>query len=139
MPEKVLLAGVILEDSNARIALQLRDEDPNIINPGLWSIFGGHIESGEPPAIAVQREMQEELSIKLSLDKLNLLGKFEHKQKEFYVFHYPVGNEMKTVILNEGQDWRWCSFDEIKSGVIQGKNVVDYHVEFIKRFHAAKL
>ncbi|MBT3669625.1 MAG: NUDIX domain-containing protein [Chloroflexi bacterium] len=139
MTENVLLAGVILEDSNGHIALQLRDEDPKIINPGLWSIFGGHIEIGELPGNAAQREMLEELSIHISLEKLDLLGKFEHHQKLFYVFHYQVTDEMNDVTLKEGQDWRWCTTDEINSGEINGKNIVDYHIEFIQRFRGGNI
>lgn len=42
--EKIFLAGVILEDDCGRIDFQLRDDNPKIVNPGMWSVFGGHID-----------------------------------------------------------------------------------------------
>ena len=75
------LAGVILEDEQGNIALQLRDDNPTIINPNKWSVFGGHIEPGEDPANAAVREIAEELGIALDPQKLNVLGEFEYKDR----------------------------------------------------------
>ena len=135
----ILLVGVILEDVQGRIALQLRDNNPKIINPGLWSVFGGHIEENEAPAMAAQREMKEELSIEIDLYKLNLLGDYGHKNKVFYVFLYKVTVEMESVDLREGQAWRWCEPAEIKTGNIEGIPVVDYHIEFLEHYWNGKL
>lgn len=135
---KVFLAGVILEDVRGRIALQLRDDNPKIANPGMWSVFGGHIEENEPPAIAAKREMKEELSIEIDLGKLKLLGEFKHKNKVFYVYLYKVIDEMKSVVLGEGQAWQWCEPAEIKTGTIKGISVVDYHVDFLVQYWNGK-
>ena len=59
------VAHVILLVDNCYV-LQLRDNKPNIAAPGKWSLFGGMVESGESPREALVREIQEELSIKLS-------------------------------------------------------------------------
>ncbi|MEY4355584.1 MAG: hypothetical protein RLZZ89_652, partial [Cyanobacteriota bacterium] len=40
-----------------RWLLQLRDDIDGIVYPGTWALFGGHIERGESPAQAVQREL----------------------------------------------------------------------------------
>ena len=45
-----------------RWLLQLRDDIDGIVYPGTWALFGGHIESGESPAQAVQRELTEEIN-----------------------------------------------------------------------------
>jgi 8-oxo-dGTP pyrophosphatase MutT (NUDIX family) len=46
-----------------RVVLQLRDDIPGIASPGCWSLFGGAVERGEDPRVAVEREVFEELSI----------------------------------------------------------------------------
>ncbi len=47
---------------DGRWLLQLRDDIDSIIYPGHWGLFGGHVEPGESPADAVQRELMEEIS-----------------------------------------------------------------------------
>ncbi len=133
MTEVIELAGIILVDEDGHIALQLRDDNPKIANPGKWSVFGGHIEAGEAPAKAAIREAYEELTITLRPEKLAFLGKFPYQNKLFYIYRYVISDEMATVELKEGQDWRWCTRAEIASLEIDGRPVVDYHTEFFER------
>ncbi len=37
--------------------MQLRDDFPHIIYPGVWGFFGGHIEIGENADIGIRREL----------------------------------------------------------------------------------
>ena len=46
---------------DGKFLLQLRDDIPGIAYPGCWALFGGHIEPGEIPEIALKRELQEEI------------------------------------------------------------------------------
>ncbi len=133
MSKIVEFVGVILEDNQGRVALQLREEEREL-NPDHWSVFGGHIEEGEEPLIAIVREMEEELSVKLSEDNLVSLGRVERAGHAYTIFHYQVEDELDEVVLKEGLDWRWCSIDEIKEGVIEGKRVVEYHAGFLVKF-----
>ena len=41
--------------------LQLRDSNPKISYPNVWSFFGGGIDTGETPWQVLQRELKEEL------------------------------------------------------------------------------
>lgn len=138
MTELIEMAGVVLENDRGELALQLRDTNPEIINPGLWSIFGGHVEAGETPAEAAVREMREELSVELDSQKLVLLGAHELKGRLFYVYYYRVTNELDQADLKEGRSWRWCSQAEILSGEIEGQPVVDYHIAFLQQFWTSR-
>lgn len=129
--------GVILEDRQGRIALQLRDQDQQL-NPDSWSVFGGHIENGELPLQAAVREIQEELSVALDPEKLQSLGRFEREDQAYTIYHYPVSNELEKAELTEGVAWRWCTPDEIERGTINGKPVVDYHTRFLVQFLSSR-
>ena len=44
--------------------------------PPPWGFFGGGIEPGETPLAAVLREIEEELTLKLTPDKLSYFGTY---------------------------------------------------------------
>jgi 8-oxo-dGTP diphosphatase len=46
------------------LVLHLRDDDPAISNPGRWSLFGGATDPGESSLQTIERELDEELSIR---------------------------------------------------------------------------
>ena len=46
-----------------KYVLHLRDDNPNIIAAGKWSLIGGQIEKGETPLQTIKREVTEELSV----------------------------------------------------------------------------
>lgn len=137
MSETVEFVGVILEDAQGRVALQLRENDREL-NPDHWSVFGGHMEEGEESAMAAIREIEEELSVKISADKLVSLGRFERKDHAYTIFYYRVEDELVDAVLKEGVDWRWCSPKEINEGVIEGKKVVSYHAKFLEHFFQSR-
>lgn len=62
MPKDRPQCGLILEDGEGRILLQLRNDKPTIPFPNRWGTFGGQIEIGESPIDAITREILEELS-----------------------------------------------------------------------------
>lgn len=64
-PEK-LVVSVILLDSDGRILLQQRDDQPEKY-PNWWTIFGGYVETDETAYEAIQRELREELDLELPL------------------------------------------------------------------------
>jgi len=63
-------AGVILVDPDGRIALQERDDRPDVVNPGRVTTFGGLAESAETPVAAACRELHEELGITVVAEQL---------------------------------------------------------------------
>lgn len=132
----IRIALVILEDQRGRIYLQLRSRIAGIANPGKWGLFGGHIEEGELPAEGALREVEEELSTRLRPEKLSSVREWarEDGRKQYYLFHYPVDQELDHAELIEGQ--RFAAFwpSQIYLGVLEGDEVVSYHLEYLTQF-----
>ena len=61
MAERFTEVAVAVLHRQRRFLLQLRDHRSDIVYPGHWACFGGHLEPGETPAAAVRRELQEEI------------------------------------------------------------------------------
>jgi ADP-ribose pyrophosphatase YjhB (NUDIX family) len=59
--------GAIVTDGQGRLLMIKRGHEPGA---GLWSIPGGRIEPGETDAEAVIREMLEETSLAVEVDRL---------------------------------------------------------------------
>lgn len=94
--------------------LQLRDNIPGIVYPGHWGLFGGHIEPGETPDIAVEREIFEEIGYKLPT-----LAKFGcHADATVFrhVYHAPLTVELDQLVLNEGWDMKLLTPQQIRQG-----------------------
>jgi len=65
MPKTQPQCGLMLENSSGEILLQLRDNKPGLPFAGCWGTFGGQIEPGETPELAIRREIREELCYEL--------------------------------------------------------------------------
>lgn len=63
-------ACAILFGTCGRLILQQRDDVPGIVFPGLVSLFGGHLEPDEDAHTCVQRELEEEIGVRLPLASL---------------------------------------------------------------------
>lgn len=71
-----------------RYALQHRDDRPSIPWPGHWGLFGGSIEPGEAPDVAVAREIMEELGLAASFRLLFSTDVYQDwwgQRRELYV------------------------------------------------------
>jgi 8-oxo-dGTP pyrophosphatase MutT (NUDIX family) len=55
--------AALLQLSDGRYLMQLRDSNPDIFYPDHWGCFGGAVEAGEAPVVALVRELEEELAV----------------------------------------------------------------------------
>ena len=53
--------AALLQLSDGRYLMQLRDSNPDIFYPEHWGCFGGAVDPGEAPTAALVRELKEEL------------------------------------------------------------------------------
>ena len=66
-------AAAILLDKGGRLLLQLRDNNPQIQNPGKIGLFGGAREGSESFLDCIVREIHEELGYYLPPERFELL------------------------------------------------------------------
>ncbi len=108
---KVALAILYRE---GQFLMQLRDDFPHIVHPGIWGFFGGHIEPGESAHTSIVRELQEEIGY--APPKLVLFRQERDAQSQRYYYHGELAVPVGELKLNEGQDLALCSAAEIRLG-----------------------
>ena len=103
MQEKAVF--IVLKNKN-KFLLYLRDNKKEISHPNYWSFIGGKLEKNETPLKALNREIKEEIGLKI--DDIKFVGKIELKVKKInnklYLFSYfkdfsnnPIEFEVKTL------------------------------------------
>ena len=130
------VAHVILLVDNCYV-LQLRDNKPNIAAPGKWSLFGGMVESGESPREALVREIQEELSIKLSNFRpfwvVNRFSDFLQELITYNIFESDITDLWGNHYLMEGQATNYFDYQELA-----GLDLTSVVSEILNRHHCSQ-
>lgn len=65
--------GVWIMNQKGELLLQQRSGAKKV-NPYKWTRTGGHVDSGETPIEGIQREVEEEIGVKISKDDFELMG-----------------------------------------------------------------
>ncbi|MEM9946899.1 MAG: NUDIX hydrolase [Cyanobacteria bacterium P01_D01_bin.36] len=99
---------------DGQFLMQLRDDFPHIIFPGVWGFFGGHNEPGETPDVSVRRELEEEIGYVPPV--LQLFYDAADDKVHRYYYHGELTVPIDELQLNEGQDLALCSVAEIRAG-----------------------
>ena len=101
---------------DGRWLMQLRDEIPNIVAPGCWGLFGGHLDPGETPEQALRRELLEEISWQPTAVELVMVHHIHRRTA--HVFQAELSVPLEQLQLLEGQDLNLVSPEELLSGSI---------------------
>ena len=97
----IFVALAILEQ-DGRFLMQLRDDIPTILYPGVWGLFGGHLEAGESPEIGLKRELQEEINYEAP--SLRHFRCYNDDNLSRYLYHVPLTVGLEKLVQTEGQD-----------------------------------
>lgn len=100
---------------DGKFLMQLRDNIPTILYPGLWGLFGGHIEPGETPEVAVEREVLEEIGYKITNPQK--FGLYSDDNVIRHVFYAPLNVTIDRLVLSEGWDFGLLTPAQIEAGV----------------------
>lgn len=79
----VLVAAAVLADADNRVLLAQRPEGKSMA--GLWEFPGGKVDPGEPPELALIRELDEELGIAVRPACLLPLTFASHAYESFHL------------------------------------------------------
>lgn len=109
LPIHVALAIVYRE---GKFLMQLRDDIPGIVYPGVWGLFGGHVEPGETPEMAVKRELIEEIGYEIS--EVSAFGWYSETNVIRHVFYAPLTVDLDELVLNEGWDMGLITPEQIR-------------------------
>ena len=110
------VCGVVLLREDGAALLQLRDDRPDIQDPGIWVFPGGHLEPGETPEVGALREFLEETCY--PCEQLQPLVFFEagavgypgHYQIFFF---WTILTRQHQIECREGQELRFVRRDEV--------------------------
>ena len=97
-----------------KFLMQLRDDIPGIIYPGCWGFFGGHIEEGETPEVALKRELEEEIGYVPPQVSPFIIEREGNVIRN--IFHGELTVELKDLVLGEGWDLGLVRVEDIQEG-----------------------
>ena len=80
-----------------------------------WEFPGGKMEPGEAPEEALVREIQEELSTDISVDKFLYTVDYDYPKFHLTMHCYMCSLLSEALHLNEHEAARWLNKDEIHS------------------------
>ena len=110
---KVEVAIAIIHQ-DGKFLMQLRDDLPNILFPGHWGFFGGHIEPGEDAKTGVLRELYEEICY--TPQTIDLFESTEDDRVIRHFYHTELTVPVTELQLNEGQDLGLCTVEDVRRG-----------------------
>ncbi len=92
---------LIVTDSG--LLMHLRDDKPEIPNPGCWAGFGGAVEEGETIEQALHREVLEETGLEISSATF-LTSEVDHEgdRREVSLFYVTGNYRPEDIDLREG-------------------------------------
>lgn len=101
------------------------------IKSGLWLAPGGHIDLGETPVEAAEREMVEELGIQMKIEQAKFLTITNIKRDvrsctvHYDIWHFVRMDDQKLPTSKEGEfnDARWFTLEEARRVVTDESNL----------------
>ena len=103
---KKATAAVIVQENKIFLAQRMKD--------GFWEFPGGKIDIGETPAQCVVREMKEELSIDIEIEKFLGLVEGVYRGMPMQVYAFLTKLNGGTIVLNVHKDAKWLERKEIE-------------------------
>ena len=127
----VFCSSAIIKNKHGEILLMSRKQKDSFTN--CWEFPGGKLKNNENFAVALFRELKEELNIKIDINKLSNYEFFKHQYRSFLLMMYvfEVTEWTGKIISKEGELLRWVSAKNLKKAKLLPANtkVVNYFLK----------
>lgn len=88
---------------------------PDQSGAGMWEFPGGKVDSGENDTEALQREIQEELSVQVQLGRCFGHVRHQYSTKNVELWLYEIASWTGQFVLLDHDDMIWVSQNEIRN------------------------
>jgi 8-oxo-dGTP diphosphatase len=128
----IQIATALLFDRDGKFLIYLRDNKETIPFPNHWDLFGGHIEDGETPEVALRRELQEEIRVtptQVRFLRTYVANEGDARPNTKHVFVVSIEERAADLTLYEGQELRGIDITDhhqFKFANILGRIVAEY-------------
>jgi 8-oxo-dGTP diphosphatase len=102
---KVVTAAILEKDGRILIARRKADDR----QAGKWEFPGGTLESDETPQECLQREMQEEFGIRVTVGQFVGESIYDYEHGAIKLIAYQASWESGEMMLNEHAAFSWVS------------------------------
>jgi 8-oxo-dGTP pyrophosphatase MutT (NUDIX family) len=112
------ICGVVLLRDDGSALLQLRDNKPEINDPGMWVFPGGHCEPGETRESCAAREFFEETRYRCQALKHLVsfsAGALGYRTDFLLDFYWDRFDGVQAYTCCEGQDLRFLTLEDAKN------------------------
>lgn len=111
-PRKIEVVAAIISDNQDRVLIAQRPDGKKM--PNLWEFPGGKVDPGESHAQALIREIREELSMEIQVERLTAQFIHHYPLETVHLFFYRCRPQNLEFSLHEHQKAEWVKPERMK-------------------------
>ncbi len=119
--KRIHVAAAVICDDRGRFLIAQRPD--HVHQGGLWEFPGGKLEHGESARQALERELREELGIKVGTARQLIQVRHDYPDKAVLLDVWCVENYTGVPAGREGQPLEWVSLDELAAYRFPAANI----------------
>lgn len=127
-------ADVWIVNSKNEILIQKRSPSKRLA-PNVWAMTGGSVIKGETSLQTIEREVLEELGIKLNCQDLQLITTY--KTGDVWLDEYIIKQEidLQDIVMQkeEVSDVKWATYEEVEQ-IFESGQFLKNRWEFVRKF-----
>ena len=120
------VVSVFLRSEENLYLMQLRDNDPSIVFPRHWGLFGGAIEIGESSCQAASRELEEEIGIHIVPEEIIEFRQYTQRDYLVHTCFHNLKIPHSKLNQKEGSDLGYFSIKDILKGELFSQKFQSY-------------